>query len=291
MRRKRPERREGAVCRGRPRVGISYSDYVRPLLLDRPDLFDYVEIPFELLRANPHVVPIENCPQVLLHSASLSMAGDVPPDEATWSAVGDWIGRTSTPWLSEHLAFFTAHRTPDDGSEHSAVPIYDIGYAISAPMNEESLDVVVAAVDACSQRFGIPILLENSPLYFTPPGSTMTQFEYIRRLCERSPARLLLDVTHLVITAQNLGRDPIEALHELPLDRILEVHVAGISDFEGTQWDDHTVRAPEVVMDVLRVLARGSGLEAVTLEYNWSVTFPRRLLLNELARVQEALAA
>ena len=119
----------------------------------------------------------------------------------------------------------------------------------------------------------------------------MMQFEYIRRLCERSPARLLLDVTHLVITARNLGRDPIEALHELPLDRVVEVHVAGISSYEGTEWDDHTVRAPEVVMDVLKVLARDSGLEAVTLEYNWAVTFPRTTLMSELARVRETLTA
>src|SRR5438067_4873365 len=110
MRKRRTRRPPGSVSRRRPLVGLGYSDYVRPLLLDEPDLFDFVEIPFELLRANPQVVPIANCRQVLLHSASLSMAGEVAPDEATWNAVGDWIGRTATPWLSEHLAFFTAHR-------------------------------------------------------------------------------------------------------------------------------------------------------------------------------------
>lgn len=274
---------------GGPRIGISYSEYVRSLVDDERDAFAYVEVPFELLRQNPRVLPIEHCGEILLHCASLSMAGEVRPDERTWDAVAAAIERTGTPWLTEHMAFYTAARTPGDG--HSAVPIYDIGYAISAPMNEESLARVVGAVDECVRRLGLRVALENSPLYFVPPGSTMSQTEFLRRVCEESEAWLLLDLPHFVITSRNAGVEPLEALGELPLDRVLEVHVSGISHQDGADWDDHTVTTPQIVLDLLGETVRRSSVEAVTLEYSWNALFPRETLLGELARVRQAIAA
>lgn len=279
-----------------PAVGLAYSSYVDALVLADPDLIDFVEMPFELLRASPGVASIGQLKPMVLHSASLSMAGgDVSPD--TYRYVGDCVARTATPWLGEHLAFVSATAmrggdpilVKDDGEA-----VIDVGYAVGPCMNDEVVSNVVAAVERCSALYPVPILLENAPVYFDVPGSSMSQVEFIGEICARCPAGLLLDLSHLLITARRLGVDPVDLMLALPLQRIVEVHVSGVAaddDLEDGLWDDHTVRAPEIVHQMLVRLLRRVSVRAVTLEYNWSVNFPRDVLVEEIARVRRAVAS
>jgi uncharacterized protein (UPF0276 family) len=280
-----------------PAVGLAYSSYVDDLIQRDPDLIDFVEMPFELLRANPGVASIGQHKPMILHSASLSMAGGhVAPE--TYRSVADCVARTATPWLGEHLAFVsaTAVRGGDPilmDDEGNAV--IDIGYAVGPSMNDEVVANVVNAVEKCAALYSVPILLENAPVYFDVPGSSMTQAEFVAEICARCPAaRLLLDLSHLFITARRLRADPVDLMLTLPLERIVEAHVSGVAvddDQQEEMWDDHTVRAPEIVHEMLARLLHQVPVRAVTLEYNWSVNFPRAVLSEEITRVRRAVAA
>src|SRR4029077_7846677 len=133
----------------------------------------------------------------------------VPPSGSTVSAVQRWIEETETPWLGEHLAFVTAERGDFLADEYAPGEPYNIGYTVNPPGNAESLDFVLRSLELCDRSFGVPVLLENSPVYFEPPGSTMTQIELLREICDRSSARLLLDISHFYISARTLGFDPV----------------------------------------------------------------------------------
>jgi uncharacterized protein (UPF0276 family) len=280
-----------------PSVGLAYSSYVDDLVVTTPDLIDFVEMPFELLRANPGVASIGVHKPLILHSASLSMAGDGVSSE-TFQSVGRWIEQTATPWLGEHLAFVSATAVrnsdpillDDDGEA-----VIDIGYAVGPAMNDEVVSNVVAAVEKCAAIYPVPTLLENAPVYFDVPGSSMNQAEFIGEICARSPAaRLLLDLSHLFITARRLKADPIDLMLKLPLDRVMEVHLSGVATEDGQDaefWDDHTVRAPEIVHKMLAHLLPRTAVRALTLEYNWSVNFPRAVLAEEIARVRSTVAS
>lgn len=280
-----------AVFDSHPAIGIAYSDYVPTFLNDHPDAVDYVEMPFELLHHNPSVAEIQLRKPLILHCASLSMAGFVPPDDETVESVKHWTDKTETPWLGEHLAFITAEREQANAPEtRSAGDAYDIGYSVNPPANAASLRQVLHALEIYQERLGVSILLENSPVYFVPPGSTMTQFEFLREICSRSSAQLLLDLTHFYITACTFGLDPRTEILSLPVDRVVEVHLSGVAWQDGIYWDDHTRPAPEIVFELLGLVLEKSQLRAVTLEYNWSVRFPRTTLLQEIARTREVLA-
>lgn len=272
-----------------PLLGIAYSDYVPSLLSHHPDTFDYVEVPFELLHHNPNAIALPFFKPLVLHCASLSIAGTVPPNKAMVESIQQWVQRTRSPWLGEHLAFVTA-RQEADGPGEEGLPPLDVGYAVNGPTNAESLNQVLASVHACERWLGVPLLLENPPVYFTPPGSTMTQVEFIQELCARSSTGLLLDLCHLYISSQALGFDARQALLQLPMERVVEVHVSGASCHDGVFWDDHTTRAPDEVFELLALVLERSSVRAVTLEYNWSVRFPLSVLLDEAARVHELLA-
>jgi uncharacterized protein len=274
-----------------PQVGIAHSAYVHQFLRDYPNAVDFVEMPFELLHHDSSFARVGESKPLVLHCASLSIAGSVLPDNRTVSAVQRWIEETGTPWLGEHLAFVTAERGDTLSDEYAPGEPYNIGYTINPPGNTESLEFVLRSLDLCEKRFSVPVLLENSPVYFEPPGSTMTQIEFINEICAQSGAQLLVDLSHFYISARTLGFDPVAELRSLPLDRVVEVHVSGVEVHDGMHLDDHNQRAPDIVFEMLAALLRHAPVQAVTLEYNWSMRFPISVLLEEIVRTRQVIAA
>ncbi len=276
----------------RPQIGIAYSAYADRLLDDYPGAVDYLEIPFEHLEHAPELASISERRPIVLHCASLSMAGTVPPTPKTMERVGYWIERTATPWVGEHLSFVTADR-PGDGSEaEECFPgePFNIGFSISPPQNEFALACVSRSVEAFRKSFGVPLLLENPPLYFDIPGSTLTQSEFMGRVCSDCGVSLLLDLAHFYITCRTMELPFIAELAKLPLERVREVHLSGIENDGDMHWDNHASRAPEALFEALRFVLPRARVQAITLEYNWSSVFPISQTAGDLQRIRAIIA-
>jgi uncharacterized protein len=274
-----------------PAVGIAYSAYV-PTLLDRyPDSIDYVEVPYELLRHDPRVIEVGWRTPIVLHCASLSIGGTIPCPEQTIHEIKDWVDRTNTPWVGEHLAYITASRSEAGTNPQPYAPDepYNIGYTVSPPMNEVTLERTIRNLNSYEQLFDVRLLVENSPLYFRMPTTTMSQSEFIQGLCSQTSVGLLLDLAHLYITSLTMGFDPLDELERLPLERVVEVHISGVDAQLGGFWDDHARPAPGILYQMLARVAQSAMPQAVTLEYNWSTSFPATTLLKELETVRETL--
>lgn len=279
-----------------PSLGVAYSARTPGFVAAYPDAIDHVELPFELLQHAPEAASIAVAKPVILHCASLSIAGSVNPGEATYAAIRGWIDRFDSPWLGEHLSFVSADRlvAGEHPDEYAPGEPYNIGYTVSPPWSEATLRTVMSALDASTNRLSVPVILENPPIYFPIPGSTMTQTEFIGELCRRSSVGLLLDLAHFYISSRTMGFDPFQELLSLPLERVVEVHISGVDDEAGAHWDNHASRAPEIEFELLGQVLRAGGVRAVTLEYNWSAEFPNRVLLEEIGRartVMELVAA
>lgn len=276
-----------------PAVGIAYSAYVPALLRTHAAAIDYLEVPYELLRYDSTVLDVCAAKPLVLHCSSLSIAGSILPSQQTIQAVQQLVARTGTPWLGEHLSFIVAEREAagEFADEHYPGEPYNIGYTVSPPMNESSMQLVLRSIDYYQQHFSTPLLLENAPIYFMAPGSTMTQIDFIRQLCERAPVQLLLDLAHFYITSQTLGFDPYTAIQSFPLERVVEIHISGVDVEQGMHWDNHADRAPDVLFELLALVLARADVRAITLEYNWSARFPLTVLLEEIKRTREVAAA
>jgi uncharacterized protein len=276
-----------------PRLGIAYGTATPAFLGDHPDAIDYVEVPYEFLRHDPSALSRCGNKPVILHCASLSVAGTALPSEQTVAEVQRMVEQTGTPWLGEHLSFVAAERPEGafSADEYAPGEPYNIGYTVSPPMNQETVAIVLRAVDHYQSRFGVPLLLENPPLYFRTPGTTMTQTEFIRSVCEKCSLHLLLDLAHFYITSRNMGFDASEELHRLPLDRVVEVHLSGVACEAETHWDNHAAQTPSAVLDLLGVVLERAPVRAVTLEYNWSSQFPTPVLMKEIERTRSVIQA
>ena len=116
---------------------------------------------------------------------------------------------------------------------------------------------------------GLAVLPEN------PPGTVflgdLHLLEFFTQVCEEADTGMLLDCAHLAIYQRGRGHDPLHGLDALPLERVVELHVAGASlgEHEGFAFieDDHT---PEVLPDTWaifeHVVARAPNLRAVVFE-------------------------
>lgn len=281
------------TANGPPAIGIAYSGYTPDFLRRHGAAVDYVEVPFELFRHNPAVVAIGEVKPIVLHCASLSIAGALPPSEETVAAIAGWISDTGTPWLGEHLSFITAEREGAGAvaDEYAPGEPYNIGYTVCPSMNEATVERVLRSIRFARDRFPVPMLLENPPVYFPIPGSTMTQIEFVAEICEREETGLLLDLAHFFITSQTMGFDPLQAIADYPLERVVEVHLSGVEDEAGGHWDNHARRAPEIEFELLSAVLERARVRGITLEYNWSARFPPAVLLDEIARARERVEA
>jgi uncharacterized protein len=269
-----------------PLVGMAYGPIVTGLLERHRELIDYVEVPFEQLRHHPPTADIQDQVPIVLHCSSMSVAGFTEPSDATLDAIEGHVQRTLTPWIGEHLAYITAA----DLDDPSAAPT-ELTYTVAPQLSEETVERVATNLNRLRRRFTAPIILENSPQYFAVPGSTMTMPAFVTEVARHCDVDLLLDITHFLITTSNMNLDPVASIQQLPLERVVEVHLSGMSRQSGRWWDDHAAFAPDEAFDLLAQITPRARPRAVTLEYNWASTMPESVVVTHLRRTRELLSA
>ena len=271
-------------------VGIAYCDRIADLL-SRPTTVDYVEIPYELLKTTPGVIESVSGTRVVLHCASLSVAGTIPPHAALCEDVSFWARRTETPWIGEHLAFIVADSDANAmADEYAPGEPYNIGYTVSPAYDSGTIARIQQSLQVCRRSIESTILLENVPVYVPTPASNMSPAQFMSEVCRVTDVGLLLDLTHWLITCDTLGLDPFAEMRSLPWHRIVETHVSGVERESHVLFDNHASTAPTVVIDLLsEACKRADNLAAVTLEYNWSSTVPVDTLVHEIERVRQAV--
>jgi len=270
-------------------LGLAYGPGVPELVAETPGLVDYVEVPFEQLRHTPDVIRLQDRIPLILHCASMSVAGFLPPSAATLEAIIAETARTATPWIGEHLAFISADGLNEDDT--GSVAPTSLTYTVCPQLSEETVERVAGNLAALQPRFSVPLIVENSPQYFAVPGSTMSMVEFIREVVARTGVGLLLDLTHFLITSINTGVDANLELERMPLEQVVEIHISGLNVQSGIVWDDHATPAPAQVYELLAQVLRRVRPRALTLEYNWSPHFPRQVLLEQLGRARRMLDA
>jgi hypothetical protein len=270
-------------------IGLAHGPGITEYIAAYPELVDYVEIPFEQLRHAPQVGSIQEQIPVVLHCASMSVAGFVPPADATLDAIAIEAKRTRTPWIGEHLAFVTADPLASDTESDSDKSPTALTYTVCPQLSEETVERVAENLATLETRFDEPIILENSPQYFAVPGSTMSMVDFIGAVLQSSNAGLLLDLTHFLITMLNTDKDALTEIAKLPLERVVEIHISGLNMQSGIAWDDHATPAPAPVFELLDHVLERVRPKAITFEYNWTPHFPESVLLNQLRSTRQRL--
>jgi len=146
-------------------------------------------------------------------------------------------------------------------------------------------------VAALREATGLEVLPENPPghLYL----GDLHLLDFFALLCERADTGMLLDVAHLVIFQAERGLPPTAGLDGFPLDRVIELHMAGgrRRDVEGLALieDDHAPRLlPETWAAFDACAPRLTELRAVVFECERN---PLRACEEEMRALHAALGA
>jgi uncharacterized protein (UPF0276 family) len=172
----------------------------------------------------------------------------------------------------------------------------EIGHLAAPPRTQASIDNTVRNLRKAAAIVGTLPALENIAVLIDPPGSTISEPDWICRIVASSGCGLLLDVQNVHANAMNFGFDPLRFLDAIPLESVTYLHIAGgrwITPPDGAKpylLDDHLHAVSEPVFDLLaEVAARATQPLTVVLERDGD--YPEMaLLLGELDRARAALA-
>ncbi len=271
---------------GKDRVGIGWRRELAGGILSNLDRIELVEvIADDLFRAPARELramkTLSAQVPVVLHGVSLGLASSLPVDARRLESLARVVHSIEPELWSEHLAFVRG-----DGVE--------IGHLAAPPRSVATVCGAAENVARARRIVGATPLLENIATLLEPPGSELDESEWIARVLVQSDAPLLLDLNNLYSNAVNFGRDPLEQLCALPLERVRAVHLAGGKWIgpAGNQrlLDDHLHAVPEAVYSLLTELgARAPRPLSVILERDGSYPAFGELLV-EIERARAVLA-
>ena len=196
---------------------------------------------------------------VALHGVSLNLGSVDALDREYIAELKALRDRTGARWVSDHVCF-----TGVSGrNTHDLLPL---------PLTEEALRHVAERARVVSELLGAPLVLENPSTYVEFAGATLREWEFMAALAEEADAGLLLDVNNVLVSAKNHGFEPETYLAALPMERVVQIHVAGHTDHGTHAIDSHIGPVPDAVWQ-LYARARELGADAPVL-LEWDAEIP-----------------
>jgi len=210
-------------------IGLRIPHY-EDIFRDQPDI-DW----FEIISENFMVEggkPLDNLYRILekypvvQHGVSLAIGSPDPLDFDYLKKLKALTRITKTPWVSDHLCW---GRLPG-AHYHDLLPL---------PYTKDVINYVVERAKIVQDYLELPFALENLSSYVAYNQDEMTEWEFYSTIVEKADIFMMLDVNNIYVSSRNHGFDPKEYYTNLPLDRVLQIHLAGHSDYGAYILDTH----------------------------------------------------
>jgi len=191
---------------------------------------------------------------LITHGLTLGVGAIDPPDAEYLQALRAFLAEIGTPFHSEHLCF--------SGSEGAM--LHDL---LPVPFNEEAVLHSAGRIRALRDALGLPIAIENVSYYADPAPPEMTEPEFVCRVLQEADAKLLLDVNNVWVNAYNHGFDARTYIDQMPMERVVQIHVAGhFTRDDGLIIDTHGEAVRDEVYELLEYTLEKTGPMPVLLE-------------------------
>lgn len=260
-------------------VGLRVPHY-QAILEQRPaiDFFEIISENFMLRGGKPlyHLERILEHYPVVPHGVSLGIGSPDEPSIEYLAELKRLVRRVQPAWVSDHLCWNRA------GSHHS----HDL---LPLPYTKASVERVVERAKRVQDTLELPFALENTSSYLTYRSSQMSEWEFITEIAERADIRLLLDVNNVYVSAYNHHFDPDEYIQGLPLERVIQIHLAGHTNLETHIIDTHSGPVIDAVWRLYQRTIQRAGPVSTLIEWDEAIP-PLPRLLEEVARARQLRA-
>ena len=222
---------------------------------------------------------------MVVHGVELSIGSAHGLNNAYLTMLDSFQKQWPFVWHSEHLGFQTIAGDNDSTLE--------IGVPLPMPATVEAVELVAERSATILNRYDVPFLLENPAHYFSelPTDPEIgNEYRFLTAFTKKSGCYLLLDLHNLYCNAVNHHFDARDVIKSLPMDRVIEIHVAGGSWRDGFWMDAHDGRVPEPVWELLEyVLPIAPNVAGVVFELleEHAIRLGAPAIENELRRARQ----
>jgi uncharacterized protein len=225
---------------------------------------------------------------IVTHGLTMSIGGTDPLRSDYLSGLRAFLDRTGSPWHSDHLCFST----------HAGVMLHDL---LPLAFKQAEVSRIADRIKRAQDAIGRPLAIENVSFYMFPGKPEMSEAEFIASICEEADCGLMLDVNNAWVNATNHGWDIDAWMRTVPLDRVVQMHVAGHDWFTEDDFalkerpktkedgllivDTHGNDVCDEVLALLERTLRNTGPVPVLLERDQSIP-PLDVLLAEVRAIE-----
>lgn len=244
------------------KLAVNFSEALLSLFDEDPDLpVDFVKVP---------TIPFPDCfsqfergrvfRKLLPHPAQpgvISLGHPLPHEQFNRELVAKIIDLAKPEYLSTHLE-----------SRLDFFPLFHKEQHHSHPdLKREMLDRFLNGLDLVKKETGLPLIVENFPYYsWWHHYKLGSDPAFITEVCEAGDCGFLLDIAHARCSAWNFGISVEDYIKMLPLQRTVEIHLAGTNLRKEGVRDTHTKLTDDDYQLFEFILGKVS-LETVTIEY------------------------
>jgi uncharacterized protein len=209
-----------------------------------------------------------------LHGVGMSLGSADPLDTGHLRRLKRLADRIEPAAISEHLCWGRV----DGRHLNDLLPL---------PFSDEALSVCCDRIDAVQRALRRPLLVENVSAYLRYGADTMTEWEFVAAIAQRTGCKLLFDVNNVYVNAVNHGFDPLRFLAAIPGDAVAEIHLAGFDASGPCLIDTHGARVAPPVWTLYRATIERFGPKPTLIE--WDTDLPALEVLLDEARMAQAI--
>ncbi len=268
-------------------VGIIYSPSVQRL--DIPDeLIDTIEIePQTLCIKDPsgHLkIPEKVFKDILalpynklVHSIGAPVGGSLLPEADQIALINYSANLFKSPWVTEHLSF-------------NATTEFNTGFFLPPCQTDEGLELTIKNIKYLQSELNRPLAIETGVNYLKPNSYEMEDGLFVSEICKATGCGILLDIHNLFANQLN-GRQSIEEfIKQIPVDLVVEVHIAGGTTFNELWLDSHSGPIDDRLMRLTAAfLPEFKNLKAITYEVfdSYVPVVGAKTISGELERIRD----
>lgn len=219
---------------------------------------------FEIISENFMVeggTPLEYLDRILelypvtMHGVTLAIGSPDPIDFEYLKKLKKLAQRTRTPWVSDHLCW--GHQ--EGAHYHDLLPL---------PYTKEVIDYVAERARIVQDFLELPFALENLSSYVSFHADEMPEWDFYSSIVEKAGIAMMLDVNNIYVSSRNHGFSVQDYINNIPLERVIQIHIAGHLDKGSYVLDTHNNYVKEEVWEIYREVWPKTGGVSTLLEWD-----------------------
>jgi uncharacterized protein len=192
---------------------------------------------------------------VVQHGVSLAIGSPDPLDFSYLKKLKELSRKTKTPWISDHLCWGRL----EGAHFHDLLPL---------PYTKEVIEYVAERARIVQDFLEIPFALENLSSYVSFQKDQMPEWEFYSAVVAKAGIFMMLDVNNIYVSSRNHDFDPEVYYENIPLEKVIQIHLAGHTDHGDYVLDTHDNYVCDKVWEMYGKIISKIGLISTLLEWD-----------------------